>query len=185
MHSNRRLRRGGILTLGHLKMQMLSEMIKYKCWADRRTLDAVAAMGEVTTSSSAAFARQQLNHMVRVEELFKARLLDEPEDHQSTNTELIPDLQELDRRIVESNSWLAHYVDELTHSQLNEFLTFRFVDGMRGAMTRQEILFHLVNHGTYHRGAIGHTLDLAGAARPADTYTVFIHAAEPSRREMD
>lgn len=51
-------------------------------------------------------------------------------------------------------------------------------------MTRQEILFHIVNHGTYHRGAIGHALDLAGAPRPADTYTVFIHAAQPQRRDQ-
>ena len=46
-------------------------------------------------------------------------------------------------------------------------------------MTRQEILFHIVNHGTYHRGAIGHALDLAGAPRPADTYTLYIHSAQP------
>ena len=38
-------------------------------------------------------------------------------------------------------------------------------DGRDGGMTRQEILFHIVNHGTYHRGAIGHALDLAGAPR--------------------
>ena len=50
-------------------------------------------------------------------------------------------------------------------------------------LTREEIIYHLINHGTYHRGAIGHALDLAAAPRPADTYTVFIHAAEPERRE--
>jgi uncharacterized damage-inducible protein DinB len=43
-------------------------------------------------------------------------------------------------------------------------------------------MFHLVNHGSYHRGAIGHALDLADASRPADTFTVFIHSAEPHRR---
>ena len=50
-------------------------------------------------------------------------------------------------------------------------------------MTRLEILFHIINHGTYHRGAIGHALDLAEVPHPADTYTVFIHAAQPERRE--
>jgi len=163
---------------------MLVEMFKYKQWADRRTLDAVGKMDLGSVSFSTAFARQQLNHMVRVEELFKARLLGELEAHPSTNTEIVPDLQELDRRLTGSNTWLEHYVDQLESSRLDELLTFRFVDGLSGTMTRQEVLFHLVNHGTYHRGAIGHALDLAGAARPADTYTVFIHAAEPSRREV-
>jgi uncharacterized damage-inducible protein DinB len=64
-----------------------------------------------------------------------------------------------------------------------EPIRFQFVDGQRGSLTREEILFHLVNHGTYHRGAMGHALDLANAHRPADTYTVFIHSVEPGRRE--
>jgi uncharacterized damage-inducible protein DinB len=51
-------------------------------------------------------------------------------------------------------------------------------------MTRLEILFQIVNYGTHHRGAIGHALDLAHAPRPADTYTVFIHAAQPERRQQ-
>jgi len=49
-------------------------------------------------------------------------------------------------------------------------------------LSREEAIFHLINHGTYHRGAIGHALDRAEGSRPADTYTVFIHGAEPERR---
>ena len=151
---------------------MLIDMFKYKLWADRRTLDAVATINQCEYSRSFAFARQQLNHMVRVEELFKARILGEAEPHYSTNTELVPDLDVLDRRITASNLWFARFIEEIKHPLLNEILTFRFVDGKQGSMTRREILFHIVNHGTYHRGAIGHALDLAGVVRPADTYTV-------------
>lgn len=162
---------------------MLIETFKYKQWADQRTFDAVRAIKGSEHPSSAAFARQQFNHMVRVEELFKARLLGEPAPHASTNTELVPSLNELGERITISNLWFTRYVEQLEHGELDHSLNFQFVDGKRGVMTRREILFHIVNHGTYHRGAIGHALDLANAARPADTYTVFIHSVEPSRRE--
>ena len=162
---------------------MLIETFKYKQWADRRTFDAVRAINGSEHPSSAAFARQQLNHMVRVEELFKARLLGEPAPHASTNTELVPSLDELDQRITASNLWFTCYIEQLEHSKLAQSLNFQFVDGRQGSLTRREIFFHIVNHGTYHRGAIGHALDVAGAVRPADTYTVFIHAVEPSRRE--
>jgi uncharacterized damage-inducible protein DinB len=162
---------------------MLIEMFQYKQWADRRTLDAVVGIDGSGHSSSVAFARQQLNHMIRVEELFRARLLGEPAPHASTNTALLPDLEELDSRISASNLWFIGYVAQLERSQLDQSLHFQFVDGKPGRMTRQEILFHIVNHGTYHRGAIGHALDLANAVRPADTYTIFIHAFEPGRRE--
>jgi uncharacterized damage-inducible protein DinB len=163
---------------------MLIEAIKYKQWADRRTLDAVGTIDGSKCPSAVAFARQQLNHMVRVEELFSARLLGEPEPHSSTNTAEVPDLDELDRRITDSNRWLAGYVAELEPGRWEQSVSFQFVDGKQGTMTRMEIFFHIVNHGTYHRGAIGHALDLAQAPRPADTYTVFIHSVEPGRREQ-
>lgn len=162
---------------------LLIEAFKYKHWADRRTVDAVGAIDADAHPASLSFARQQLNHMVRVEELFKARLLAEPEPHSSTNTEQVPDLAELDQRLMASNDWFSSYVADADVSALQGRLSFLFVDGNRGTMTREEILFHIINHGTYHRGAIGHALDLAHAARPADTYTVFIHAAEPHRRK--
>lgn len=75
--------------------------------------------------SSLAFACQQLNHMVIVEELFKARLLGEPTPHAATNTEQVPEISELDRRITASNAWFAGYVPGLAPEQLQETLQFR------------------------------------------------------------
>lgn len=164
-------------------MSLLRKALEYKCWADRRTLNAVGALDPVQGGTSLAFARQQLNHMVRVEENFRARLQSKTIPHISTNTEVIPELQELDQRLTTSNEWLAIYAVGLQTIQIHQTLNFTFVDGLRGSMTPAEILFHIVNHGTYHRGAIGHALDLARAKRPADTYTVFIHALEPQRRD--
>ena len=159
--------------------------LQYKAWADRRTLEAVAQIDRQTHAAQFDFARQQLNHMVRVEELFRARLTGHPEPHGSTNTPELPTLDELAARLTQANLWLQDYAQTLSAEQLAETIHFRFVDGQQGTMRRDEVLYHLINHGTYHRGAIGHALDLAGAARPADTYTVFVHAAEPGRRERE
>jgi uncharacterized damage-inducible protein DinB len=166
-----------------MEMSLLLKALEYKGWADRRTLDAVGRLDPVLNAASLAFARQQLNHMVRVEENFRARLGARPGVHASNNTDVVPDLQELDQRLTASNAWLTAYGADLPSDQAQQRLSFTFVDGLRGAMTPAEILFHLINHGTYHRGAIGHALDLAQAQRPADTYTVFIHASEPQRRQ--
>jgi len=162
---------------------MLTDAYNYKQWADQRTLDAILGIDSVRFPSEAAFVCQQLNHMVIVEESFRARLQGLEEPHGVSNTEVIPALAELSRRLDESNAWFAHYVADLEPEQRNETVSFQFVDGQRGSMTRQEMLFHIVNHGTYHRGAIGHALDLARTPRPADTYTMFIHTVQPERRE--
>lgn len=161
---------------------LLHDSLRYKHWADRRTLDAVATIDKYRFPTQLAFARQQLNHMVRVEELFRARLAGGSEPHSTTNSDSVPELHELDDRLSVSNDWFQAHAGSLTAVQLKEIIHFQFVDGKRGALSREEIFFHVVNHGTYHRGAIGHALDLANAHRPADTYTVFIHAAEPDRR---
>ncbi|WP_256080889.1 DinB family protein [Massilia sp. YIM B04103] len=156
--------------------------LQYKQWTDKRTLDAVALIDSAQFPSELAFARQQLNHMVRVEEVFRARLLEKPEPHSTPNTEVVPELAELRERLSASNNWLLKYAESTPSDILTGKVHFRFLDGLDGTLSREEILFHMVNHGTYHRGAIGRALDLAGGLRPADTYTVFVHAMEPQRR---
>lgn len=163
---------------------MLVDAYRYKTWADQRTLQAVAELASGDPGAAAlAFMCQQLNHMVIVEELFRARLLGEAVPHSATNTEVVPPFEALQQRLVASNAWAVGYLAGLDAEALAQPVTFRFADGQYGRLSRQEVLFHLVNHATYHRGAIGHALDLAGGKRPADTYTVFIHGAEPHRRQ--
>ena len=162
---------------------VLHEAVRYKSWADRRTLDAVAALDAHRDATTLDFARQQLHHLVRVQELFRARALGQAEPHDSTNADPVPALGELDQRLTASNEWLQSWLAGLEPPALAQPVRFRFTDGQRGCLSREELVFHLVNHATYHRGAIGHALDRCGAARPADTYTVFIHAAQPQRRQ--
>lgn len=159
---------------------MLVHAFAYKQWADQRSLLAAQALD--AQQEAAAFVRQQFNHMLIVEELFRARLLGLAAPHAATNTAQLPPLAELEQRLMASNAWFAGQAASLEQAALDEFIHFRFADGQAGSMTRREILFHIINHGTYHRGAIGHALERAGAQRPADTYTVFIHASQPERR---
>jgi uncharacterized damage-inducible protein DinB len=161
---------------------MLIEAFKYKRWADLRALEAIQRIDGRHFPAAVTFARQQLNHMIRVEELFKARLLGAPAPHRSTNTELVPEFSELAQRINDSNQWFLNYAGSLEQGDRHQTVSFQFVDGKCGTMTRLEILFHIVNHGTYHRGSIAHGLDMAGVAHPTDAYTVFIHELEPKRR---
>ena len=171
-----------IYDISQMNLAQILNQLRYKQWADSRTLEATALIDSERFPSEIEFARQQLNHMVRVEEVFRARLLGNKEPHSSSNSEVVPMLEQLSKRILESNDWLRTYAESIPPEKMVEKIHFHFLDGKGGTMTREEVLFHLVNHGTYHRGAIGRALDLAGGLRPADTYTVFVHAMEPGRR---
>ena len=158
------------------------DALQYKQWAESRIIEAVETLP--TDGRTMAFARQQLGHMVIVEELFRSRLCGASPPHTATNVPDPAPLPVLSGRLRASTRWYLDYAASLSVDALETTVAFCFADGLPGSMRREEILFHIVNHGTYHRGAIGHALDLAGAARPADTYTVFIHAAQPQRRAV-
>ena len=162
---------------------MFEKALQYKHWSDQRIFSAVQQVDRGQHEPQLQFALQQLNHMTIVEELFKARLLGAPAPHESTNTAAIPQLQQLEQRNAVSNRWFQGYAAELNADERDTAVVFQFADGQAGCLTRREILFHIINHGTYHRGAIGHALDLAGGLRPADTYTAYIHEVDPSRRQ--
>lgn len=160
---------------------MLTQVFNYKRWADERTLLAVESIDRNRYSKSYAFALQQINHMVIVEELFKSRLNNARSPHKSTNTDIVPNYEELECRLSDSADWYECYISSIGSGE--ERINFVFADGKRGMLSVNEILFHIVNHGSYHRGNIAHALDLASVPHPIDGYGIYIHEKEPARRE--
>jgi uncharacterized damage-inducible protein DinB len=61
-------------------------------------------------------------------------------------------------------------------------LSFQFTDGDAGRMSREEMLFHVLTHGAYHRGSVGQVLKSIFVVPPRDLFTRFLHVNEPSRR---
>lgn len=158
------------------------KLFLYKQWSDQRLFRAIYQIDQSQFMQDYDFARQQLNHMIIVEELFRSRLEHNQSSHKQTNTSDLPTLDALQHRIAISDKWFIQFVQNLTMTQSLEILHFHFTDGKSGCLSIAEILFHMINHGTYHRGNIAHALHHAQVVHPVDTYTVFIHEVEPERR---
>lgn len=165
------------------KMQtsMLTQAFNYKTWADKRTLAAIKQINQETFVQSYRFVLQQINHTVIVEELFKNRLTHNTPPHNSTNTQTVPSLEELAPRLIDSDNWYSEYVS--LERDWDSSISFVFADGKQGKMTISEILFHIITHGSYHRGNIAHALDLSEVPHPVDGYGIYIHEQEPERRK--
>lgn len=163
--------------------EFLEQAFRFKQWADLRTLAAAKQIDQRRYPEALAFIRQQLNHLVIVQDLFRARLRNEPRPHEATNSQSVPSLSSLENRLLESNNWYLDFVQTRDMNRDQELLRFEFTDGKAGAMTRHEILFHIVNHGSYHRGSMARGLDLGGVAHPADIFTMYLHDVEPERRD--
>ncbi|NOI65029.1 DinB family protein [Vibrio sp. 99-8-1] len=158
------------------------ELVDYKIWSDQNLLQVLQGATDTPEMECLDFCKQQLHHMIIVEELFRARLTNSHCPHVDTNSKFVPDLSLLSERLNESDRWLKKYCSKIEAESLIKEVKFKFVDGKRGKLSVLEILFHIVNHGTYHRSAIGHALQHSGGQRPPDTYTMFIHQKYEERR---
>jgi uncharacterized damage-inducible protein DinB len=69
---------------------MIIRAFNYKIWADELTLRAIDRIDKLTFCDTYKFIVQQVNHIVIVEELFKARLVGSPVPHQNTNSQENP-----------------------------------------------------------------------------------------------
>ena len=123
-----------------------------------------------------------LSHIHVIDQIFQGHLEGTPHGFKAPNTPEIPPLDVLRPKVAEVDQWYVDYVSRLPNDRYGERIAFEFTDGLRGHMSREEILMHVLQHGGYHRGSIGRILVEHGIAPPRETYTRYLHEDEPQRR---
>jgi len=118
-----------------------------------------------------------LNHNYVIDLIFQAHLLGREHGFTARNTSTPPPLEELWHAQREVDKWYISCGDGLTDAALNEMVTFTFVGGGEGAMTRGEIILHIVNHTTYHHGFVASLFYQIPAKPPTTDITVFLRDA--------
>lgn len=166
-----------------MSQKILSSLFAQKAWANRELFDALAAPAVAAHADRLHTAIRTLNHIYVVDRIFRAHLLGEPHGYTSTNTTETPTLGDLHFAVAETDIWFEGYVANVSAQALAESLVFRFTDGDAGTMTREEMLFHVLTHGAYHRGNVGQVLKDISIAPPRDLLTKFLHVREPARRQ--
>lgn len=160
--------------------ETLQRLFRYKAWANDELLTALAALGG--NSPVTGLAIQALSHSYVVDRIFAAHLRRQAHAYTSANLTELPPLEELSADIRKSDREYIGYVSSLRGEQLAERIDFTFTDGAPGRMSREEMLMHVINHGTGHRGQVS-ALMLLNSVQPArDGFTTYLHEAETSAR---
>ncbi len=94
-------------------------------------------------------------------------------------TETLP-FEEVARRLRDINDHYVSLAQSWTEAELAETINFQFVGGGDGAMTREDILLHLVNHATYHRGFVSTLLYPVKSKGAASDLSVFLRDVWPN-----
>jgi len=95
-----------------------------------------------------------LNHNYVIDRIFQAHLEGRAHGYGARKHAGHPPLDELWRAQQEIDAWYIAWSDALSSGAAAEVVRFTFVGGGEGAMTRGDILLHVVNHTSYHRGFV-------------------------------
>jgi uncharacterized damage-inducible protein DinB len=150
-------------------------LTRYTAWANSRLFGALAELPQSEAVASAlGDLVQTLNHAYVVDLIWKAHLEGERHGFTSRNTEVMPSLGELRDAQALSDGWYIDYAGRISGTAHDEVVHFEFVDGGSGAMTRGDMLLHVVNHKTYHRGYVAQMLYQASLRPPTMDLPVFL-----------
>lgn len=159
-------------------------LTRYNAWANIRIFDALAALppGQAVAPRITGFGNMvnTLNHAYVVDLIWQAHLQGRSHGFTSRITETQPALVALQEAQALVDQWYVAYADGLSDEGHDEVVPFRFVDGGAGAMTRGDMLLHVVNHKTYHRGYVADLLYQAGSRPPVMDLPVFLRDAPPT-----
>jgi len=144
----------------------MRELFAFNAWANRRILGAADALtaDQFTKALGSSFSsvRDTLVHIWAVEWVWLERLQGRSPSSFPDAKE-IRDLASLRPRWAElEKSWLEH-VSRLDQSELDEEIEYKTLSFGASRDFRWQMMQHVVNHGSYHRGQVTTLLRQLGA----------------------
>jgi uncharacterized damage-inducible protein DinB len=156
----------------------LKMLVRYKAWANGLTYRSVMELpdGEALKQRQTRFGNMvhTLNHVFVVDDIFRHHLAGRKHSYTARNTEHTPLIADLWRAVQEMDRWYIDQVDGWSDAAIDEVVRFGFVGGGDGMMTREDIVLHVVNHATYHRGFVGDMMYQVPFTPAANDLPVFI-----------
>jgi uncharacterized damage-inducible protein DinB len=155
--------------------QVLRHLYDYNYWARDRQFEACSKLTDeqFTRPLGGSFGslRDTLAHIAGAEWIWCERWNGRsprifPKGDQFPN---LGALQEFWRGVERD---VRHFLGGVTEASLSQTLTYTNVAGVQWTYPLWQTLFHVANHGTYHRGQVTTLLRQLGASAPALDYLV-------------
>jgi uncharacterized damage-inducible protein DinB len=149
-----------------MNIEDIRPLYDFNAWANHRTIEACAALSPEQfmrdLGSSFRSVRDTLAHIYGAEwiglERWQGRV---PTALPSASD--FPDIEAVRRGLTEMDRKLIDYVASLTTEDVQRTLQYKTTVGMPQAQPQWQMLQHLANHGTYHRGQVAAMLRQLGA----------------------
>lgn len=159
--------------------KFLVSLFEFKRWIDAGLYKSLRAL-PVERRAEIIVPIFTLDHAMRVDSLFRARLEGKPEPFDRIVSNTMPDLDTLASAVAVNDEWYVNYAKSVSDDALDQPIAFDFVsDTDKGCMTRGHMLAHVLTHNQSHRGSVGKMLEPLGIKIPSDMFTSYVSAGTP------
>lgn len=166
-----------------MRMDSTQLLVRYKAWANALIFSAVSDLPEEEALRPRKTRYRNivhtLNHVYVIDSVFKAHLLGRAHGYTARNTPDHAPLPQLWQSVRTLDAWYIDYAGSLSAKDRDRAIAFEFIGGGSGRMTCAEMLLHVVNHGSYHRGLVADMMYQAGVTPPTTDLPVFLRDANP------
>lgn len=163
-----------------MNLPEVKQLFAYNAWASNRIFEALAPLSAEEyfrdLKSSHGGIHGTLTHMVAAEKIWLSRWIGKPETT-LLKAEEIKSLAELKSLWEDVGRRTAKFLLTVTEKRLDEAVTIKTTGGKEYTHTYRQMLQHLVNHSTYHRGQIVALLRQLGAPAVSTDLIVFYRQA--------
>ncbi len=159
-------------------MTDVQTLTRYKAWADRLFLSTISQLSEsqLVAPQPILFGNmlRTLNHSYAMDRVWQTHLLGEVHGYTTRNPDNPLPFGVLHEKQLAMDAWYVTYADTLDTDNLAQVVDFTFIGGGNGSMSRNDILLHVVNHTTYHRGHVADMLYHYSVFPPTTDLPVFL-----------
>lgn len=153
-------------------MSHLLHLTQYNLWANKKICDFILNAGEpiadAEIKSSFHSIRKTLYHTWDAQVIWMKRLNGEPANtwpsHNFEGT-----LSDAVNLFLENCETFVRFAGSLSEIEMKKIISYQALDGTSYQSTIEEIIMHVMNHGTFHRGQLISMLRIAGVDKLGST----------------
>ena len=147
--------------------ELLNQYAQYNIWANQLVIDAIATLpegaAEMAINSSFPNIKATVAHIYGAEDVWLQRMQHVAQP--AWNGEMNGTIAEVCHHWQQASASIAAFVATQTNEQLSAALSYADRRGNAYTNTFAQILHHVFNHSTYHRGQLVTMLRQAGATQ--------------------
>jgi uncharacterized damage-inducible protein DinB len=149
--------------------------IRYTGWASRKLLDTVSQLNEEQRSEGMQVSHESiqgtLGHIHFADRIWYSRAVERitlpPLADMCTWEALTGDWPALQRQ------WET-WAESLTDGDMERMVAYKYMDGTPGSTPLSQVVMHVVNHATLHRGQVVAMLRQVGVKPPATDFIFYL-----------